>query len=103
MVEDTGHAGSFMLGRPRAIPAAMIDDWKNELVAMTAPDALIADMVLKWKSPRRLSAQRALALGDNLRAELWMHDTLVGRGEVVLAGESLIDVRMEGVVTAETH
>jgi hypothetical protein len=103
LVEDTGHAGSFMLGRARAIPPAMIDDWKNELVAMTAPDALIADMVLKWKSPRRLAAQRALALGDNLRAELWIHDTLVGRGDVILAGESLIDVRMEGVVTAETH
>jgi len=103
LVEDTGHAGSFMLGRARAIPPAMIDDWKNELVALTAPDALIADMVLKWKSPRRLSALRALALGDNVRAELWMHDTLVGRGEVILAGESLIDVRMEGVVALETH
>jgi hypothetical protein len=103
LVEDTGYAGSFMLGRPRAIPPGLIDDWKSELVAMNAPDVLIADMVLKWKSPRRLSAQRALVVGDNLRAELWKHGSLVSRGEVILAGESLIDVRMERVVAAETH
>ncbi|MEX2280903.1 MAG: hypothetical protein WEE89_00275 [Gemmatimonadota bacterium] len=97
LVTDSGHAGSFWFGRPGPITAAMESDWTNELKAMSAPEALIADHILKWKKARPLSSRLGLRPGDQLRAELLVNGTLVCEGEAILSGSSPIDVRMTDV------
>ncbi len=97
LVADSGHAGSFWFGRPGPITAEMQADWTNELKAMSASDALVADHLLKWKKARPLASRLALRPGDHVRAELRVNGTLVCEGEATLTGSSPIDVRMTDV------
>jgi hypothetical protein len=95
--DSTRHAGSFWLGRPGPITAAMESDWTNQLKARSASETSIANHILQWKKTRPLSSRLGLRPGDQLRAELLANGTLVSEGEVILTGSSPIDVRMTDV------
>lgn len=94
---DTGHSGSFLLGRPRTIGSELLEDWKRELAAANADAASVAQTITLWKRPAKLSLKGELSSGDLLRAEVWMGDKLIGSAEVTLTGEPLIDVPVRSI------
>jgi hypothetical protein len=94
---DTGHSGSFLLGRPRAIGSELLEDWKRELAGANADAASVAQTITLWKRPAKLSLKGELSSGDLLRAEIWMGDKLIGSAEVTLTGEPLIDVPVRSI------
>lgn len=97
---DTGYVGSFMLGRAGTIGAALVDDWERELMVgdSTVSRAGVNATILLWKKPRQLAHDPArLRIGDRLRAEVRLGEVLVGRGEVTLEGDALIEVVLEEV------
>lgn len=89
---DTGHSGSFLLGRPRAIKSELIEEWTRELTAAGADPASIAQAITLWKHQTPLSTTSQFSPGDRLRAEVRMNGTLVGAGEVMLGADPLLDV-----------
>lgn len=96
---DTGHVGSFLVGRSRAIPPGMVADWERELPT-GGPEVrdAVNRTVLLWKDVQPLDHEPGrLRLGDVLQAEVRMGETLVGRGQVTLEGAELIDVPLERV------
>jgi len=92
---------SFVMGEPRVIPGAMLEEWRLEL---TCEEPVIRDQaLLAWRRPVPLRT-RALrpGPGDRVRAEVWASDTtLVAQTEVVLSGETQIDVPVLNVASAQ--
>lgn len=95
LAADSGHVGSFLLGRPRPVSSGMIEDWTRGLEAAGTPPAAVAGIVSVWKAPARLATTATLAPGDILRAEVLANGTVVAATETALDGVELIDVAVE--------
>jgi hypothetical protein len=92
-LEIPGRRSSFVIGRPRPIPAGMVEDWRQELIAEGAPAPVVARTILDWKTPHPVPSPAAIAPDATIVAEVWSAaDQLVARGEVVVGSDPLIDV-----------
>ena len=74
------HAGSFLIGWPKAVPPGLIHDWRLELLAAgkdeTRDAQVFSDTLLKWKYHRAFVPNRAddaiaaLEVGSRWRAQV---------------------------------
>lgn len=97
VASETGHAGSFLLGRPRGVTSELLGDWTRSLEAAGVPAPAVSGIVNAWKQPRRLDATGPLSAGEVLRAEVRADTTLVAVTEIALDGVGLIDALVERV------
>jgi hypothetical protein len=100
LATDSGHAASFLLGRPRAVTEAMMGLWGLELDAVPVKPEPKAQLLMLWRRPRQLTTGHRLAPNDRLVAEILVRGRVKARAEVTLSGGPLIDVLMQDV-TAE--
>ena len=96
---DSGSASAFLLGRPKPISDAAMMLWNLEATASQAPDAVKAQLLMKWRSPKQLTMHGELAPRDCLVAEIRLHNQLKARGVVALADAPFADVLMQDVTT----
>jgi len=95
ILPQQGHVGSFLLGRPHAIPAASVGLWRLELEGSGASPALVAQMVLTWSRTRVVAPAAPLAPEMTLVAEVRTPvGVVVSRGQVTLGSEPLTDVAL---------
>jgi hypothetical protein len=84
---------SFLLGRPQAIPADMLQDWQLALGGPNNPT--FGETLLAWKHPQYLDVSTRFAPGTVLIAEVFSQGgNVVGKAEVVLRNERLVDVEI---------
>jgi hypothetical protein len=93
-----GQEGSFLVGRPQAISAALLAAWRLELGADNVVEPTLDQMLRKWSQFRLIQPERPLAPGMRLVAEVRSRRTdivdVVARAEVVLGTDAFYDVPM---------
>jgi hypothetical protein len=94
---DSGSAAAFLIGRPKPVSDAMLVFWNLEATASRAPDAIKAQLLLLWRTPKQLAMRGELSPRDCLVGEIRLHNRLRARGVVSLAGSSFVDVLMQDV------
>ena len=98
---DSGSKSAFLLGRPKPISDAMMMFWNLEASASQAPEAVKAQLVILWRSPKQVTMRGELAPHDCLVAEIRLHDKLKARGVAMLADEPFADVLMQDVDSSD--
>jgi len=96
---DSGHATSFLLGRPGTVTEAMRGLWGLELDAAQIGLEPKADFLMRWRRPHQVATASKLAPNDRLVAEIVVRCRVKARAEVILSGGPLIDVLMLDVIT----
>lgn len=95
IAREQGYRGSFLIGRPQAIPDAKVIRWKLELEGGGFAPKLISQTLLEWNSPKVLSPTVPLTPGMIVAAAIHSRaDIPVARAEITVSSESLIDVGM---------
>lgn len=93
-----GHEGSFLVGRPQPISAALLAAWRLELGAEGVPEPTLDQMLRKWSQFRLIQPTWPLAPGMRLVAEVRSRRTdvvdVVARAEFVLGADAFYDVPM---------
>ncbi len=91
-----GKRSSFLLGPPRRIPSAFLEDWELELRGIGfsgGHDGLIPTLIRDWKRPKKVEIRRDLEPGMRLRAEiLTKAGKCSAREEFILDRENLVDI-----------
>jgi len=99
-----GRAASLLLGSEQPIPPALVENWRMELLAQQMTEDMIAQRLLVWKAPHRLSASVRLEPGMTLLAEVQTRQGVpMARARLTLGEERLMDVAMESVPEAPTR
>lgn len=93
MPPQSGHRGSFLVGRDQPVPATAGASWRLELTAATVQEPTLSRMIQAWTRYRHVAPTTPLAPGMALVAEIRSRvDKPVERAEVVLGSDALIDV-----------
>lgn len=99
---QTGHEGSFLVGRAQSVPASTVTGWRLELAASNIGDPTLSQMLQNWSRFQVIKPTTPLAAGMQLVGEVRSPRSdlvvVVARAEVVLGTEPLMDVPMMLVV-----
>lgn len=92
-------AWALLLGRAQAIPAALVPDWRGELLVKGVKDADQELHVREWRRPRQLTLQGALDVGTKVRVDLInAKKIVVAQAEFFIGREELQDQAVEDLM-----
>lgn len=84
-------ATAFLVGTPMTIPAALVDDWKLELAAIS-DERVRAQVLLAWKRYQPVLEPSSFGPGTRLRAVVYTRAKVpVAAADVVVGWDRLID------------